>query len=325
MYILEKAIQSFIFHCQYEKNLSDKTMKAYQTDIDQFKIFLSGVNENTNELRMSTIDKNIIRMYLKSIHVFKPKTIKRKIATLKAFFNYLEFEDVIIVNPFRKMKIKIKEGKKLPSTISLSNIKKLFRYLYNQKELYLKSNKKSPYGYFTFARDIAVLEILFGTGLRVSEVSNIKPENIDLVNGLIKITGKGNKERIIPICDKEIKQALKEYSNTFQAKNSESNYFFVNRHDSRLSEQSIRFMIKKICVEAKLENHITPHMFRHSIATLLLENGVDIIYIQSLLGHSSISTTQIYIQVNERAKKRELDKKHPRRLFSMNCMLKFLS
>jgi len=317
MQALNKAIQSFIFHCRYEKNLSGKTIKAYQTDIDQFKSFLSVNIKSSDLIDMRSIDKDMIREYLRRIYVYKPKTIKRKIATLKALFNYFEFEDVIIVNPFRKMKIRIKEGNKLPSTISLSNIKRLFSYLYTKKVQYPDSKYTSKHGIFVLVRDIAVLEMLFGTGLRVSELSNITPGNIDLINGWIKITGKGNKERAIPVCDREIKQALKEYIKIRQTRNPGSEFFFINRHNERLSEQSIRFMIRKYASDAKLDKHITPHMFRHSVATLLLESGVDIMYIQSLLGHSSINTTQIYIQVNEKAKKKEIDKKHPRRLFSM--------
>lgn len=317
MQALNKAIQSFIFHCRYEKNLSSKTIKAYQTDIEQFKSFISIKGKCSDLVDMRSIDKDMIREYLRHIYVYKPKTIKRKIATLKALFNYFEFEDVIIVNPFRKMKIRIKEGNKLPSTISLSNIKKLFGYLYTKKIQYPNLKYSSQHGNFVLIRDIALLEMLFGTGLRVSELSNIKPENIDLTNGWIKITGKGNKERTIPICDREIKLALKEYTKIRQILNPESEFFFINRHNKRLSEQSVRFMIRKYASDAKLDKHITPHMFRHSVATLLLESGVDIMYIQSLLGHSSINTTQIYIQVNEKAKKKEIDKKHPRRLFSM--------
>ncbi|NOR44526.1 MAG: tyrosine-type recombinase/integrase [Candidatus Delongbacteria bacterium] len=314
---IENAIQSFFFHCQYEKNLSSKTLKAYKTDIEQFKLFIIDGYFDSTSVDPNNIDKFIIKNYIKKIHIHKPKTVKRKIATLKAFFNYLEFEDIVIVNPFRKIKIKIKEGKKLPSTISLSNIKKLFRYMYNEKERYLTLENKSEFRVFSFLRDIAVLEILFGTGLRVSEVSNIKSKNIDLTQGWIKITGKGNKERTIPICDKEMKQSLKDYHLALREKNINTDFFFVNRLGTRFSEQSIRFMIRKFSLNANLGEHITPHMFRHTIATLLLERGVNIMYIQSLLGHSSINTTQIYIQINEKAKKRELDKKHPRRLFSM--------
>ncbi|NOR45422.1 MAG: tyrosine-type recombinase/integrase [Candidatus Delongbacteria bacterium] len=306
----DKSVESFFFHCKYEKNLSEKTLKAYKTDITQFRNFITekGVS------KVEDTDKYLLRGYIKNIYKFKPKTIKRKIATLKALFNYLEFEDKIIVNPFRKIKVNIRTGQQLPSTIKLSNIKKLFRYLYNKKEFYESNSPDREFTIFTISRDIAILEILFGTGLRVSEAANIKIENIDLTHGWIKINGKGNKDRTIPVCDNEIKQAIRKYLSCIKLKEG---YLFKNRLNNKISEQSIRFMIRKYAKEAKIQQHITPHMFRHTIATLLLERGVDIMYIQSLLGHSSINTTQIYIQINEKAKKRIINKKHPRRDFQM--------
>ena len=265
-------------------------------------------------LKVECTDKYLLRIYIKDIYKFKPKTIKRKIATLKALFNYLEFEDKIIVNPFRKIKVNIRTGQQLPSTIRLSNIKKLFKYLYNKKELYESNYPNREFTLFTISRDIAILEILFGTGLRVSEAANIKIKNVDLSQGWIKINGKGNKDRIIPVCDNEIKQAVRNYLSWMKQKEG---FLFRNRLDNKISEQSIRFMIRKYAKEAKIQEHITPHMFRHTIATLLLERGVDIMYIQSLLGHSSINTTQIYIQINEKVKRRIINKKHPRRDFKM--------
>lgn len=314
---INEAIHSFFFHCEYEKNLSSNTLKAYKIDINQFIAFIKNKFLLIENIELSSIDRFIIKDYIRLISSNKPKTVKRKIATLKALFNYLEYEDIIIINPFRKIKIRIKEGKKLPSTISLTNIRKLFRHVYNQKNKYLNSKNKSDFGIFSHIRDIAVLELLFGTGMRVAEVSNLQFENIDLVQGWIKLTGKGDKERTIPICDKEIKHALKDYINILQASMKKKEFFFVNRLNQKLSEQSIRFMIRKHSRNAQIGIHITPHMFRHSIATLLLERGVNLMYIQSLLGHSSISTTQIYVHINEKAKKREIDKKHPRKLFSM--------
>ncbi|MDA3885877.1 MAG: tyrosine-type recombinase/integrase [Candidatus Delongbacteria bacterium] len=306
----DKSVGSFLFHCKYEKNLSEKTLKAYKTDINQFKVFITEKGLS----KVECTDKYLLRGYIKDIYKFKPKTIKRKLATLKALFNYLEFEDKIIVNPFRKIKVNIKTGQHLPSTISFTSIKKLFRCLYQKKEFYESNNPDRVFTIFTITRDIAILEILFGTGLRVSEVSNIKIENIDLNHGWIKINGKGNKDRTIPVCDNEIKQAVRKYLSYIKLKEG---FLFRNRLDNKISEQSIRFMIRKYTKEAKIQEHITPHMFRHTIATLLLERGVDIMYIQSLLGHSSINTTQIYIQINEKAKKRIINKKHPRRDFQM--------
>ena len=145
---------------------------------------------------------------------------------------------------------------------------------------------------------------------------NIIINNINLQTGIVKIKGKGDKERIIQICDNEVKKLLKEYLTLFTKQIEETQYFLVNRLGNKISEQSVRLMIKKYQKLSGIEKHITPHMFRHSFATLLLEEGVDIRYIQHMLGHSSISTTQIYTQVNMKQQRKILSSKHPRRSFN---------
>jgi integrase/recombinase XerD len=239
----------------------------------------------------------------------KPKSIKRKIATIKALFNYFEYEDEILVNPFRKIRIQIKEPFKLPNVMDIGEIEKILRCAYNK----LPSKNKKGAGTW---RDIAVLELLFATGLRVSEISNLKIHSVNLNTGLIKVKGKGNKERIITVCNQEPLQALKMYSNLLHSKiGYGEEYFFLNRLNKRLSEQSIRFLVKKYARIAGLERNITPHVFRHTFATLLLEQDVDIKYIQHLLGHSSITTTQIYTHVNSGRQREILSHKHPRKQF----------
>lgn len=308
---IQEAIKNFIFHCTYEKNLSTKTIKAYKIDLNQFENF-----KKHRELLIKNIDKFYLKDYLKSLYEksLKEKTIKRKFATLKAMFTYLEFEEYIIVSPFRKMRLSIKEPQRLPKTIELNEIKKLFRYIYTLKNDFQKIDS---YSYKSIIRDIAVLELLFATGIRVAEVCSIK--YADFSNNLNELTiiGKGDKQRTIHICNKEVKMAIKEYINNFKTKIQNEEYFFINRFNKKLSEQSVRFMIKKYQELCNIQKHITPHMFRHSFATLLLEEGVDIRYIQQLLGHSSISTTQIYTKVSLKQQKKILNTKHPRRNFEL--------
>lgn len=307
---LKEIIKDFKFHCEYEKNLSTKTLQAYKIDLEQFLNFKDYKNIDINNF-----DKYKIKDYIQNLYIqeFKAKTIKRKIAVLKALFSYLEFEEIILVSPFRKMRVAIKEPKNLPKTIQLREIKKVLKYLYRQKEQF---EDKNIYSYKALVRDIGIVEILFTTGIRVSEVCNIKRENINLQTGIITIQGKGNKERVIQICDSEVKKTLKEYINLFANELKENEYFLINRLGNQISEQSVRLMIKKYQKESGVQKHITPHMFRHSFATLLLEEGVDIRYIQHMLGHSSISTTQIYTQVNLKQQKKILNNKHPRRTFN---------
>ncbi len=201
----------------------------------------------------------------------------------------------------------------LPKTIELREIKKFLKGLYKIKENYQKND---TYGYKALVRDIVVIEMLFSTGMRVSELANLLKTSINIQSGTIKLNGKGSKERIIQICDNEIKKALKEYTILFADELSESKYFLINRFGNNFSDQSIRHMISKYQKVFGIQKHLTPHMFRHSFATLLLEEGVDIRYIQNMLGHASISTTQIYTQVNMKHQKKLLNTKHPRRHFN---------
>lgn len=304
---LEEVIKDFKFHCKFERNLSNKTMEAYSIDLNQFEQFKDYKNLDINEF-----DKHKLKDYVQSLYElgFKAKTIKRKVAVLKAFFTYLEFDEIILVSPFRKMRISIKEPTTLPQTIELKEIVKILKFLYKIKESF---NDKNLYSYKAIVRNIVIIEILFSTGMRVSELCNIKLNNINLQAGIIKIKGKGDKERIIQICDNEAKKVLKEYFELFSEQIKKTKYFLINRLDKQISEQSVRLMIKKYQKISGIDKHITPHMFRHSFATLLLEEGVDVRYIQHMLGHSSISTTQIYTKVNMKQQKKILNSKHPRK------------
>lgn len=302
---IRQGVEAFLFHCQYEKNLSPKTLKAYTIDLAQFAGFLG---ETGFEGRVGEIDKIILRPYIKKLYEKgKEKTVKRKVATLKAFFTYLEAEDTITVNPFRKMKVQIREPKMLPKTLTLGEIKKLFRYLYKLKNGF--EDKTLP-GYAVIVREIALIELLFATGARISEICTLTRENVDLKKGFVRIMGKGEKERVVQVCHGETLSLLKEHARMLP---EGTPWFFTNKRKNRYVEQSARIMLKQRCKEAGIPRHVTPHMFRHSVATLLLEKGVDIRYIQQILGHSSISTTQIYTHVNERQQRKVLAGKHPRK------------
>ena len=307
---LEEVIKDFKFHCKFERNLSNKTMEAYSVDLNQFEQF-----KNYKSIDISEFDKYKLKEYVQSLYELdlKVKTIKRKVSVLKAFFNYLEFDEIILVSPFRKIRISIKEPTTLPKTIELKEIVKILKFLYKIKESF---NDKDIYSYKIIVRNISVIEILFSTGIRVSELCNIKINDINLQSGIIKIKGKGDKERIIQICDNEVRKILKEYFELFSEQIKKTRYFLINRLNKKISEQSIRLMIKKYQKISGIDKHITPHMFRHSFATLLLEEGVDVRYIQHMLGHSSISTTQIYTKVNMKQQKKILNSKHPRKSFN---------
>lgn len=307
---LSEAISQFLFHCQYEKNLSPKTLKAYSIDLRQFREFLA---QHLQIATLPEVGKTALRAYIKSLFgPLKEKSVKRKVATLKALFHFLEREDAIAVNPFRKMEVRIKETRRLPRTISLHDLKRLFKHLYHLKQ---EHSDPTSYAYRALVRDIAVLETLFSTGARVAEVCNLRGEDVDLRRGRVKILGKGGRERILQLCDQEVVAAIRDYRSLWAEEVEGNGHFFHNRVGGRLSEQSVRVGLRRYAAKAGLEGRVTPHMLRHSVATLLLEGGLDIRYIQTILGHSSITTTQVYTEVRDRVPRKLLAMKHPRRRF----------
>ena len=177
---------------------------------------------------------------------------------------------------------------------------------------------KTEYTLKCSLRDIAVLELLFATGLRVSELCHLKADDVNLVDNYVKTFGKGSKERIIQICTPDVIQALRQYKKHFETEIKNTGYFFINKLHNNLSEQSVRFMVNKYANTVNSTIHITPHMFRHTFATMLLESDVDIRYIQHILGHSSIRTTEIYTHVSATKQKQILQQKHPRKKLNVN-------
>lgn len=300
--------KNYLDLCKYQKNLNDKTIKAYKIDLRQFEAF---INENDKDLNKTSISN-----YITYLHkTYKPKTIKRKIACLKAFFNYLEYDEIIEKNPFSKMKIKFQEPSLLPKTMSLTTIQTVLSAAYQELG---KDSITTTFQSKTVLRDIAVLELLFATGVRVSELCSLTVSDVNLPEGYVKIYGKGSKERIVQLGNKDVLLSLQKYKKAFSSPENGDSFFFINRLGNRLSEQSVRFMINKYVNKSGVPIHITPHMYRHSFATLLLEEDVDIRYIQQLLGHSSIVTTQIYTHVTSNKQKSILISKHPRNKINLN-------
>lgn len=289
-------VPGFIEYCEFRKNLNSKTIKAYSTDLKQMSKYIQ------------SLDKASICRYISYLHkTYKPKTCRRKIATLKAFVHYLLIEDIIDINPFDKIETAFREPILLPKTIPLNIIKNMLAIAYDNYR-----NSSTEYSQKSSLREIAVMEMLFATGARVSEICSLTPNAVDLPNHTIKIFGKGSKERIIQIENVDVLKILAKYYAAFEKDIQNCGWFFVNKLHKRLSEQSVRELVNKYAELAESIIHITPHMFRHSFATLLLEEDVDIRYIQKLLGHSSITTTQVYTHVSLAKQKEILSVKHPR-------------
>ncbi len=302
---LNTYIDEYLEFCQYRKRLDIKTIKAYRIDLKQF--------ENFSLYTSEFFEKKHVDSYLTFLHKqYKPKSVKRKIASLKAFFHYLEYKELLSENPFSKLDIRFREAKILPKTIPFHSIQAFLNTMYTTKEQAITEYQKKY-----CIRDIAVIELLFATGIRISELCSLRPSDIDLESKNILIYGKGAKERILQIGNSQVLSALYIYYDTFQEEITACGYFFVNRIKQKLSDQSVRHMIAHYAKLAGLSQHITPHMFRHSFATLLLEQDVDIRYIQRMLGHSSISTTEIYTHVSNVKQKDILFHKHPRNLMDI--------
>lgn len=298
---LEILINEYLLFCAARKNLDYKTIKSYSIDLEQYCKFSSSVN-------YSWFNKKAIERYIEHIHtIYMPKSIKRKIASLKAFFHYLEIEEILETNPFHKIQLKYKEPFILPKTIPVNTIEQIMKFAYTEYK-----NKTTQHSKKTALRNVLVLELLFATGMRISELCSLTLEQIDINNYIIRIYGKGSKERLIQICNESIQSLIDEYLRIFNLEIINNKYIFTNRLHNKLSEQSVRNMIKKYTKDSGISIHITPHMFRHSFATLLLEEDVDIRYIQQMLGHSSITTTQIYTHTSINKQKIILSTKHPR-------------
>ncbi len=305
MTTFETLIKEYLDFCQYQKRLDPKTLKAYRIDLRQFR-------EQLSVSCVSQISIEMLEAFIGTLHrTFKPKTAKRKIASLKAFFHYLEYKDLIEANPFNKIHTRFREPITLPKVIPLHTIETFLATMYAQRERAADDGQKKK-----ILRDIAVIEVLFSTGMRISELCSLRPGDVDLQDGVILISGKGAKERKIQIGSRDVLLVLRDYEQKFHFEMGNCQFFFVNRVGKRLSEQSVREMINKYCSMAAIQMHITPHMFRHSFATFLLESDVDIRYIQEMLGHSSINVTEIYTHVALAKQKDILRTKHPRKGFS---------
>lgn len=296
------VIEDFLWHCEFEKKLDRKTLNAYKADLSQFV-------SNVGDLNISEVNKDVLRKYLQAISHFRHKTIKRKIATIKAMLNYYEYENEWYNNPMRKMKIRMREPIRLPTVMSIEEVKSLLNIVYKQQ----RDCKQETFSYHMATRNIAIVELLFVSGMRVSELCDLRLCDIDMKQGCVRIIGKGNKERIVDISQKATLAAIKEWLRE-QGPCDSQHPLFVSRLHNKLSTQSVRLLIKNLVSSSQIKKGITPHTFRHTYATLLLEEGIDITYIQHLLGHSSVVTTQIYTHVNLQKQHELLSKKHPRRL-----------
>lgn len=270
-----KYVEDYLLFLKTEKKLGNNTINSYMLDLeDFFKTFNGSIESCT---------KKDILAYISSINGLEVSTVNRHISSLKSFFNYLVDESIIKVSPMEEVS-SLKSPKKLPKYLSISEVNKLLNIPLN-----------SEFDY----RNKAMLELMYATGLRVSELVSIEYSNIDFENSIIRINGKGKKERIIPlgeVASYYLKVYLSDYRSKLLKRNT-YNQVFLNNHGKPITRQGFNYILENIRELTGITKEITPHVLRHSFATHLLEGGADIRSIQEMLGHENISTTNIYTEV----------------------------
>lgn len=290
-----KYIDKYLEYLKVERKYSNKTILSYKDDLIEYNEFLG--NNFTNILN---IDMNIVNNYMKYLYDRKitKSSISRKLSSIRGLYNYLVREDIIKENHFNKIQ-NPKRELYLPKFLKDEELDKIFSVC----------NSNNP----TEKRDTLIIELLYATGVRVSELVNIKIKDINREEKLIKVLGKGNKERMV-IYNNHTKKALDTYLkdgyNYFNKKSSE--YLILNKNGNKLSERYIREIINKKVSQASLDIKISPHTLRHTFATDILENGADLMTVKELLGHESLNTTSIYTHITNEQIKKTYNLAHPR-------------
>lgn len=328
--------QNFFAYCKYEKRLSDVTLRAYRLDVAHFTKFLQSMQADVlpgglakhpappPEVDFTTVTKETLQKYLHALsEQYKVKTVKRRFACLRSFYNYLEYQEMITANPFLKFKLNMKDSFTLPTSMSLTEMDKMLQavhQLHVSSNVGFSKNQFAPNSFhFIKLRDVTILEFLFASGVRVSELCGLRLDDLYDDYTVLRIMGKGNKERLVYLVNPEVIQIFQTYLQ-FRAKTGTScEYVFINKEGKKLSTQAVRNLVAKYVNVCGISKNITPHAFRHTFASLLLEEGVDIKYIQEFLGHSSITTTQIYLHTSTQRKKDIIFSKHPRQKLSLGA------
>ncbi|UII80197.1 site-specific tyrosine recombinase XerD [Flagellimonas sp. CMM7] len=294
-----QALQDYQNYLKIERGLSENSISSYMLDLEKLMAHLKAheINESPIQVSAETVQKFIYDI-AKTVN---PRSQARIISGLKGFFNYLIFEDYRADNPMDLIETP-KIGRKLPDTLSTDEI----------NQLILAIDLSKPEG----ERNRAILETLYGCGLRVSELVNLKLSDLYFEEDFIKVTGKGDKQRFVPIS-----HLNKKYINIYKSEirihlpiqKEHEDFLFLNRRGKQLTRAMIFTIIKQLSEKIGLDKSISPHTFRHSFATHLLENGADLRAIQQMLGHESITTTEIYMHVNRSHLVKVLNEFHPRK------------
>jgi len=285
-----RFIDEFLLDLKYAKNYSSNTIVSYQNDLSQFAEFV--------KVNLDKVSGDDIKKYVKSLHELKEKSLARKLSSLRMFYDFMvkrRFMDASPMTGIDGPKI----GKYLPDVLSVEEVDRLLDFTCDND--------------FSF-RNRCILELLYSTGLRISELVSLKLENIVLDEAFVKVMGKGSKERIVPLNDVAL-DYLEKYIKEVRPrmlKGVTTDDLFLNNHGKGLTRQAVFKVIKKRAEGIHLKKSISPHTLRHSFATHLLQNGADIRFIQELLGHAELGTTEIYTHVANETLKRDYDEYNPR-------------
>lgn len=292
IYPTDERIDQFLHYLSTEKNFSTHTCRAYQIDLGQFLEFLFDRKNKKDILKVIREDiRDFVGYLLK--YGYERSSTARKLSSLKSFYKFLTRRKLISVNPVRAVKTP-KITKRLPGFLTQYQ---------TQKALEITGNDERS------LRNRAIMEVLYGAGLRASELVGLNIDDIDFYNEVILVKGKGNKERIVPL-GSYAQKAIKEYLAIRQDKNNPA--LFLNLRGKRLTTRSVQTIVKQLVSKVAEASHTNPHTLRHSFATHLLERGADLRAVQELLGHSSLSATQIYTHLSVERLKKIYDKAHPR-------------
>lgn len=309
--LIKEAVETFLKGYFSTCNLTDKTYKAYSSDLSQFEEWVG------NEIHLEMITPEMIEVWFSVLDSkgYKPSSLQRKLVSLKIFFHYWVRKKVLANSPLWHLRIQLKKDKQLPKYLERSEIESLISTARKEFSRYQHTTIAEMGRPFLSLRNQVMVELLFATGIRVGELVQLGRNDYILDEGAFLIKGKGQRQRLAFLTDTALVKTVKRYLELRQTIASNEESLLINVFQRPLSTQGVANALTKLAAEAGLKRKITPHMLRHTIATLLLQNGADLRIVQEFLGHASITTTQIYTQVSKTHLVESLKKHHPMKGF----------
>ncbi len=298
---MNQPIQNFLEYLTHTRKFSLQTVTAYQHDLELYFRFLFKQSWLFDQIQLKDARAFLANQVQQDLN---PKTLKRRVATLKHFYQYYVDQGLLPINPFALVRTP-KVAKTLPTTIDEPQFQQVLNHPVEESSRLMM-------------RDLALVELLYGSGLRASEVVNLTIQDVNLPQRMLRILGKGNKQRLVPItkpCQQSVSLYLKDVRplliQTLEASQL-TNHVFLNHHGTKLTVRGLEYILSQLAKRSGIALHIHPHQLRHTFATQLLDNGADLRTIQELLGHATINTTQIYTHVSKEALQKEYRAAHPR-------------